>query len=45
MNMKRMIRLVVAVLLLIMLSVACSHYVCPAYMSDNVSELHEADAS
>jgi len=43
--MNRMMKLIVAILLLTMLSVACSHYVCPAYTSNDVSELTEAEQS
>ena len=29
--MKRIVKLIVAVVLLAMLSIACNHYICPAY--------------
>ncbi len=36
--MKRIMKLIVALVLLAMLSVACSKYVCPAYTKEAVKE-------
>ncbi len=38
MNMKGIVKLIAVIILLTMLSVACSHYVCPAYAVDDKSE-------
>lgn len=38
MNMKKFVKLIVAVVLLAMLSVACNHYICPAYTSEKADE-------
>lgn len=44
-NMKRIVKLIAAVVLLAMLSAACSHYVCPAYSSEKASEENIAEPS
>jgi len=43
--MKRIVKLIAAVVLLAMLSAACSHYVCPAYSSEKASEENIAEPS
>ena len=43
--MKKIVKFIAAVVLLAILSVACSHYVCPAYTLDNAGEENIADAS
>lgn len=43
--MKRMMKVLAALLLLAMVAAACSHYVCPAYTNDTVKEQNDAERS
>jgi hypothetical protein len=44
-NMKRIMKVLAALLLLAMVAVACNHYVCPAYTNDTTKEQNSADRS
>jgi hypothetical protein len=43
--MKRTLKIIAALMLLVMLAVACNHYVCPAYTKDTAIEQNEAEQS
>jgi hypothetical protein len=43
--MKRTMRIFAALLLLAMLSAACSHYVCPAYTNETAKEQNDSERS
>lgn len=43
--MKRIMKLIAALLLLAMLSIACSKYVCPAYTREAAQEQNDAERS